>query len=239
MNLTAPCRQATRLIIITPAPPACKYRRRNNTGRWTQRPTVQAFGRWTQACLTRLALGDEPRGHDHPEAPHLEPSSPRTRPVGTHPERGGSVCASAHPGFGMRLTRRARINMRCGGSGERAVYAAYGARQFIQDLTTGGRDVRSHRRRPPGPAVTSESGTPRRVGGEHRPSRRRASGHVDRQHHAEWRGTSGRTLAEPIWRQARAAGIAASAPPSSYSVAPWRVDTRARGHWPGLRRVAW
>ena len=43
----------------------------------------------------------------------------------------------------------------------------------------------------------------------------------------------------PIWRQARAAGIAASAPPSSYSVAPWRVDARARGHWPGLRRVAW
>jgi len=41
-------------------------------------------------------------------------------------------------------------------------------RQVSQDLTTGGRDVRSHHRRPPGPAVTSESGTPRRVGGEHR-----------------------------------------------------------------------
>jgi hypothetical protein len=111
--------------------------------------------------------------------------------------------------------------------------AAYGARQFSQDLATGGRDVRSHHRRAHG------------LGGDFRPShaapsRRRASGHVDRQHHAEWRGTSGRTLAEPpIWRQARAAGIAASAPPNSYSVAPWRVDARARGHWPGLRRVAW
>jgi hypothetical protein len=45
MDLTAPCRQATRLLIITPTPPAHKYRRRNNTGRWTQRPTVHAFGR--------------------------------------------------------------------------------------------------------------------------------------------------------------------------------------------------
>ena len=33
-----PCRQATRLLILTPSAPARTYPRRNDTSRWTQRP---------------------------------------------------------------------------------------------------------------------------------------------------------------------------------------------------------
>jgi len=46
MDLTAACRQATRSLIITPAPVACKYRRRNNAGGGIQprRSTLWAVG---------------------------------------------------------------------------------------------------------------------------------------------------------------------------------------------------
>src|SRR6266849_637113 len=51
------------------------------------------------------------------------------------------------------------------------------------------------------------------------PSRRRAWGHVDRQHHAEWRGTSGRTLAEPpIWR---AIGLQGRCPGGAQNLLLW------------------
>ncbi len=62
--------------------------------------------------------------------------------------------------------------------------AAYGARQVRQDLATGGRDVRLHHRRASRPSSDVQAS-------HAAPSRRSASGFIDRQHHAELREKSG------------------------------------------------
>src|SRR5450755_748618 len=80
------------------------------------------------------------------------------------------------------------MKMRDGGPTRMRASAADSARQVRQDLATGGRGV---------PRVIdgnqSPAATPRPV----TPSRRPASGYIDRQRHAEWLGGTGRTLAEP------------------------------------------